>query len=382
LEGFGRQDTIRIGDREFRIHTGCDINKNKALTEVFEEGNFLFNNEKNYKIREGENQPIDESYLKKAVHELHKQMLDEVYLLFQINEKIVSVNHYMPHHRLGRIFLAKGFHKEAVENLKRVIQINPDYTQAYKLLGSAYLQLNEYKNALKIFSLILDKAPEYPDILNARAVLYIQMGNYEAAKNDLQQAISLKPDLLECNFNMGVLLFLSTLAENPNDENLVIPARIARSIKELKEQHHYNDENWHREFDLVLKNIEQGNKNDIIKALYDIQVKMIGNEDFNVDIDLFFLRFMYGGREINRNEINYYERMILADSGKYEKYADYWNDLAILHLIQCRDSYLKAITDFEESIKINPKYEDANNSLELVKRGKKGFLILLRAILK
>ena len=186
MEGFGCQDTIQIGDRNFRIHTGCDTNKNKALAEVFEDGNFLFNVTKNYQIRQNENTPIDETYLKKAVFNLHKQLLEDITLLFQINEKIAKLNQYIAHLRLGRVFMAKGFYQEAIVNFKRVIQLNPNFSQAYKLLGTAYVKVNEYKNALRIFSTVLEKESEYPDILNARGILYIHMGNYEAAKNDLQ----------------------------------------------------------------------------------------------------------------------------------------------------------------------------------------------------
>ena len=53
-----------------------------------------------------------------------------------------------------------------------------------------------------------------------------------------------------------------------------------------------------------------------------------------------------------------------------------------MHLIQCRDSFIKAMDDFETSIKINPEFEEAKNAHELIKHGKKGFLILLRAVLK
>ncbi|MEJ2542919.1 MAG: tetratricopeptide repeat protein [Calditrichaceae bacterium] len=382
MEGFGCQDTIQIGDRNFRIHTGCDTNKNKALAEVFEDGNFLFNITKSYQIRQNEDQPIDETYLKNAVYKLHQQLLDEVTLLFQINEKIGKLNLYLAHLRLGRVFMAKGFYQEAIINFKRVIQLSPNFSQAYKLLGTAYVKMNEYKNALRIFSTVLEKESEYPDILNARGVLYIHMGNYEAAKNDLQKAIKLNPDLLECNFNMGVLLFLSTIAESPNEENFVLPARIIRSIKELKNLDHYNDVNWKVEFEETLDRIENGSKNEVIQALYNLQIKMIGSSDLNVEMDLFFLRFLYGGKELSRKDINMYERIIRTGSKNYEGFADYWNDLAIMHLIQCRDSFVKAIDDFETSIKINPKYDESNDALELIKRGKKGFLILLRAVLK
>jgi tetratricopeptide (TPR) repeat protein len=382
LEGFGCQDTIKIGDRNFRIHTGCDTNKNKAIAEVFEDGNFLFNITKTYQVRQNNDKPIDEVYLKKAVLKLHEQLVEEITLLFQINEKILKLNHYIAHLRLGRAFMAKGFYREAIKNFKRVIQINPNFSQAYKLLGTAYLKISEYKNALRIFSTVLEQESEYPDILNARGILYIHMGNYEAAKNDLQRAIHLKPNLLECNFNMGVLLFLSTIAESPNDDNVVLPARIVRSIKDLKNLDHYNDFNWKNEFEQTLYKLDSGSKNEIIQALFDLQIKMIGSNDLNVDMDMFFLRFMYGGKELTRNAINIYERIISTGSKNYEGFADYWNDLAIMHLIQCRDSFVKAINDFETSLKINPNYGEANDALELIKRGKKGFLILLRAVLK
>ncbi len=382
MEGFGCQDTIKIGDRNFRIHTGCDTNKNKALAEVFEDGNFLFNVTKSYQIRQNIDKPIDEAYLRKAVLKLHEQLVEEITILFQINEKILKLNQYLAHLRLGRVFMAKGFYQESINNFKRVIQLNPNFSQAYKLLGTAYLKINEYKNALRIFSTVLEQESEYPDILNARGVLYIHMGNYEAAKNDLQRAIQLKPDLLECNFNMGVLLFLSTIAESPHDDNVVLPARIVRSIKDLKNLDHYNDFDWKSEFEQTLYKIDSGNKNEIIQALFDLQIKMIGSNDLNADMDMFFLRFMYGGKELTRNDINIYERIISRESKNYERFADYWNDLAVMHLIQCRDSFVKAINDFDTSLKINPNFGEANDALELIKRGKKGFLILLRAVLK
>ena len=91
---------------------------------------------------------------------------------------------------------------------------------------------------------------------------------------------------------------------------------------------------------------------------------------------------MYGGRELPREEMDFYERQISDEADRHDGFADYWNELGVVHLIQCRDYFLKALNEFDKALKINPKYENAKNSLELVKRGKNGFLILLRAILK
>lgn len=382
MKGFGCQDKIRIGEREFQIHTGCDTNKNKALTEVFEKGNFIFEISRPYKIRRSVDNLLDENYLKTIILDLHQQIIDEVLILFQIDNKIRNLNQSIPHYRLGKVFLAKSFYREAIQNLSRAVELKPDFIRAYKLLGLAYLKVNEFKHALRVFKEALEITPDFPDILNALGVLYTQMGDYESAKNYLQQAITLKSNYLESNFNLGVVLYLSTIAENPDEESLVLPARVIRSLKEIRQLEFYKEDLWQNLFDEVFEVIKLGQKNKIIEALYDLQIKMITRGDFTVTMDIFFLKFMYGGHEMSREEIDIFERKILAESSKYDTYADYWNDLAVLHLIQCRDNFLKALDEIENSTKLNPHFDDAKNSLEMMKRGKKGFLILLRAILK
>ena len=47
-----------------------------------------------------------------------------------------------------------------------------------------------------------------------------------------------------------------------------------------------------------------------------------------------------------------------------------------------KDVLSEMMNEIGEAVKLNPKYEEANHSLELMKNSKKGFLILLRAILK
>jgi hypothetical protein len=51
-------------------------------------------------------------------------------------------------------------------------------------------------------------------------------------------------------------------------------------------------------------------------------------------------------------------------------------------MIQCRHLFLKSVAEFEKAVELNKDYTDANNNLSLIRNVKKGFLILLRAILK
>ena len=59
-----------------------------------------------------------------------------------------------------------------------------------------------------------------------------------------------------------------------------------------------------------------------------------------------------------------------------------WNNLGVIHLIQCRNLFLQALGEFRKALEINPDFEKAQKNKVLVENDGKEFLILLRAILK
>ena len=61
---------------------------------------------------------------------------------------------------------------------------------------------------------------------------------------------------------------------------------------------------------------------------------------------------------------------------------DIWNNLGVIHLIQCRNLFLQALGEFRKALEINPDFEKAQKNKKLVENDGKEFLILLRAILK
>ena len=46
------------------------------------------------------------------------------------------------------------------------------------------------------------------------------------------------------------------------------------------------------------------------------------------------------------------------------------------------DLFLQSVREIEQAVALNENYREASNNLALIKNVKKGFLILLRAILK
>ncbi|UCE08225.1 MAG: hypothetical protein JSW07_09470, partial [bacterium] len=182
--------------------------------------------------------------------------------------------------------------------------------------------------------------------------------------------------------NLGVVLFRSTVEESGGDEKAIVPSRVVRYIKSLLISKRYNSKKWQELFMHTLDTITEGNSHKIIQSLEKLQIELVTHININTAMESFLLKFMFGGRELTWEELEEFESRLMEQENNRSTFADYWNDLGIIHMIQCRNLYLQALSEFGTASTINSKYEEAKNNLELIKNNKKGFLILLRAILK
>jgi len=108
-----------------------------------------------------------------------------------------------------------------------------------------------------------------------------------------------------------------------------------------------------------------------------------GMEKFDMAFDAeFYLKFMYGGKGKDNRFIASYLDELRREIERHPDYADLHNNLGIAYLIMCRNLFLKALEEFREALRINPTYKKAKKNLKLSENDGKGFLILLRAILK
>lgn len=382
MKGIGLKDKVVINSREFQVHTGNDPQKNQVRSEVFEEGKFLFENSDSYHIRENSADKIDTDYIKRITQEQHLNTLEEIKILFLINEKIKQIRQYLPHFRLGKVLLSRNFVDEAIGNFKRVIELNPEFIRAHIKLGQAYFKKGEYEESIKSFLEAYKLNPNYPDISNNIGVVYTKTGNFSSASKFLSKVVEKKPNYKQASFNLGIVLFLSTIEDYKEDEKVIIPARFIRSFKEIIKADQYQSKYWYDRFLSAKKVLEEGKRKKVVEALHKLQEEIMFSSDGSEIMDFFFLQFMYGGKEIENSKMEFFEDAINTEVEKNKNYADYWNELGVIHLIQCREYFLKSIAEFEKSTKIDPDFEAAKKNSDLLKHNKQGFLILLRAILK
>jgi Tfp pilus assembly protein PilF len=95
------------------------------------------------------------------------------------------------HYLLATYYQKKGMHKEAIEEFKKIIAIDPLYKKAYNGLGVSYDQLGYFSEAIESYQTALGIDPKLDYVLNNLGYTYLKQGNYKAAVKALEQAAAL-----------------------------------------------------------------------------------------------------------------------------------------------------------------------------------------------
>jgi tetratricopeptide (TPR) repeat protein len=104
----------------------------------------------------------------------------------------------------------KRYHA-AVRDLTRAINLNPKYASAYRHRADAYLALEMYREAIADATQVLTLLPDAadPDMLLLRARANIGDKKFNAALDDLNKLLELKPDLVAAYVERGTVFMQS-----------------------------------------------------------------------------------------------------------------------------------------------------------------------------
>jgi len=371
-EGAGLNSEVLARGKKFHVQTNYLEPVEKIISNIFDNGKVIY--KKELQMEESSST----GHVKELVDTIHKEMVAEIELLFYISEKVRTIKHATSNNKLGVVFYQKNLYEEAINEFKIAIEINPEFAEAYKNLGFLYLKNNQFSEASKTLKIGLEKQSNYPDLHYVLGCVFVKQQNYADAISEFNAAIKINPDYAEAHFNLGLGL-LKSIAESIENKQLPnIQERKNLAISHLQKAESFV------ESDRLIEAYEYFNEDDINKTV-DIldRVKEDSHEKLKTDIeDEFYLKFMFGGKGKDDEFINDYVTKVKAAIEKYPKYADLRNDLGIAYLIQCRNLFLNALDEFRQAQKINPDFRSAKKNLRLAENDGRGFLILLRAILK
>jgi len=382
LSDIGFNDNLEVAGRKFHFQTVTQSNKGKIRTEIFENGRILSASEIDFERRRSSQMQAMEERLRTMVESLHQEMIEEVELLFRISEKVNKLRHSPSNCKVGQLFLHHNLIEDAVRQFKIALENDPKNAEAYSMLGQTYIHTGDYQKAVDILAKGIRLDSRFTDMHNNYGLALMMSEVYDQAIEEFKQAIKLNRDYLEAHYNLAMLYYRTT-STHYLDKKIPPPSiRIQRAGEHLN----YIKDAKIKVFESVYTKIQKLAENHqfdaVVKLLEENRKKVFPGDFSRLISNTFYLKFMYGGKGLDNDTIKRYENRLNISLEQNPDYADIWNNLGVIHLIQCRNLFLQALSEFNRALELNPGFEKAIKNKKLVENDGKEFLILLRAILR
>ncbi|MDZ7335246.1 MAG: tetratricopeptide repeat protein [candidate division KSB1 bacterium] len=375
MESIGLNNEISIGGKNFHVQTHYLESGEKVISNVFENGVVVFN--KGISVASN----ASAADIRHVVSQLHQLVISDLEMIYYIAEKVKTIHHAASNNKLGLVFLKRNLLDDAVSAFKRALEIDPELVEGYNNLGYALLRQGAYQEAIEAFNTGIMKNEKYADLHFNLGVAYFQNGKFADALRELNNAIAINSNYVAALLYICMIHLKSLVEELPDVALGSISERITFVENKLIDINsnglYFKPEN----IDAALEHVRQANYSAAIDALDAASKELPELLDSYLESE-FYLKFMFGGKGKDEQFINEYIGQLKAAIEKYPSYADLHNNLGIAYLIKCRNLFLNALEEFREAKRINPDFKKADKNLKLAENDGKGFLILLRAILK
>lgn len=113
-------------------------------------------------------------------------------------------DNYAALQNLVAVYLHEGDYQQALKTSERVLQLKPQFPEAYSARGSAYGHLGDFNRAIEECTRAIELKPSLADAYSNRSNAYAGLRDYERAVADCTKAIELKPDFAEAYVNRAV----------------------------------------------------------------------------------------------------------------------------------------------------------------------------------
>ncbi len=373
MENLGLNNDVLVGGRKFHIQTSYSDATRLIQSKVFNEGQVIDS-------REAAIDGAPKEEINSQLNSLHQEQITEMEILYYIYEKVKAVRHAASSNKLGLLFLKKNLIKEAIEQFKLALEIDPNYHEVYANLGRALLIAGAYDEAVDYMREAVENVPNYADLQNYIGVAYLYQEKFPEAIQHLSAAIRLNENYIGAHYYLGVAHLAEAVnqgGEFDEDGN----ENFRKALRHIGVAQERMVDRQIPNFKRVLDLVKQKSYKEAVNYFLNSTPKEALTHFMNMENE-FYLKFMYGGKGKDDLFIADYVRKLRDLLDDHPEYADVRNSLGVAYLIQCRNLFLKALEEFRAALKINPNFKKAEKNLKLAENDGKGFLILLRAILK
>lgn len=123
----------------------------------------------------------------------------------------------------GREFYERREFMDALMNLNKAIETDPNYSQAYYVRGNIKDAFDDRHGAMKDYNMAIEKNAKFADVFFARGNVKMKLQDYYGAIDDYSAAININENYIEAYFNRGkAKQFLLAYEDAINDCSKII----------------------------------------------------------------------------------------------------------------------------------------------------------------
>ena len=112
------------------------------------------------------------------------------------------------YHNLAGLYLKLDKESEAESLLVEVLKINPEYFEAYELLGKIYQEKKDFQKALSFYLKSLPKNYDDMDFISNLCAVYLKLNRLEEFRDFLKGITQEKPNIVAAHRNLAYVYFL------------------------------------------------------------------------------------------------------------------------------------------------------------------------------
>ena len=383
MADIGLNQNISLRNRKFHFQTATNIEDGIIRTEVFEQGRLMYAQDNRYERRGSGNPEGGESRLRQSLDQFHRSIITSLKAYFDISDILQTVDNAVSHYRLGAIFLSLHVFDKCQQHLLKCISLDPKFYSAHIALARCYFYQKNYKDSEEILQTLVKTEIPYPDLYNLLGMVMLEQKNYIQCLNHFRNAVKLNQKYKEAYFNIAAAIFkrISYLRTQDKGEDVQKNLDFLNVILNKIDKVGNNDD---RAIVAELrKAFTAKNFGKIQTLIYDYRHRLFYQRMLPEIIGYeFYLWLRYLPDRLDIEKLLYFEDKFTKTLADNDDYADMWNYLALIHLLLCREHFLKGLQNFKEATRINPQYTKAKNNLRLVENDGREFLSLIKAITK
>jgi|GEM_PF-1460916 len=369
---YGVDTKIDTDKGEYLIETYADSQQFKVVSEVFFKGKIVEVKEVGYEAR------ISEDGLIRLIKRLQNSVIADLENLFDLDESIRKKANVEGLYKIGRLFFKRKLLDRAKKSFEECIKMDADFGDAYRDLGRIMLLLVEKEKALEYLRRANKVKPDRPDYHFYLGKVLLTSEKYEEAEKEFEKALELDSDYAEAYFYHGLALLRNSVtgAGISLDDSKSISIKI-----DLKNASVLDARFREKSFSEAFSLLENKNYSEALKGLVDFSKNFVEIEAHDL-IDEFSLFGKYSKKRISLLTVDEYINDMLALVEEHSEFADLHNALGKAYILKVRALLNGSSLQFKKALEINPDYKEAEKNLTLVENEGRGFLLLLRAILK